>query len=404
MARISIMEALARVLTASKDYTDEKSILLDEDDGTFGGFFEGAYPELNTVNKTPIGAVNEINSNVNSKQNITDNMLETESKTVVGAINELKINCDIIDDINYSTVLGFDTSKIVIDDELPPVVKPVNTLQAIYSGGNKEYGVTTLEDLKQDLVVNAFYSDGSSEAVTEYEIIGELNRGENTLTVSYREKTATFSVYLEVKVYTINITPVPSDATVMIDGVNTYSKNVDGGTTITYEVSRDGYRTKTGEIVVTKSENLTIELKVFKNISAVRANYGGPQQPYGATLNDLREYLEVKVEYQDGSNEIVTDYELSGELNRNSNNQITVTYEGVSSTFWVWVQVMNYTINITPIPSDAKVVINGRDSRSENVESGSVLTYEVSKNGYKTQTGEFVVKKNENLTIELEQE
>ena len=111
MARISIMEALARVLTASKDYTDEKSILLDEDDGTFGGFFEGAYPELNTVNKTPIGAVNEINSNVNSKQNITDNMLETESKTVVGAINELKINCDTIEDelvIENMVTLEFD--------------------------------------------------------------------------------------------------------------------------------------------------------------------------------------------------------------------------------------------------------------------------------------------------------
>lgn len=95
MARISIMEALSRVLTASKDYTDEKSILLDEDDGTFGGFFEGAYPELNTVNKTPIGAVNEINTNVNNKQSIVDDTLETESKTVVGAINELKDDSQI---------------------------------------------------------------------------------------------------------------------------------------------------------------------------------------------------------------------------------------------------------------------------------------------------------------------
>lgn len=95
MARISIMEALSRVLTASKDYTDEKSILLDEDDGTFNGFFEGAYPELNTVNKTPIGAVNEINNNVNNKQNIVDDTLETESKTIVGAINELKDDSQI---------------------------------------------------------------------------------------------------------------------------------------------------------------------------------------------------------------------------------------------------------------------------------------------------------------------
>lgn len=133
MARISIMEALARVLTASKDYTDEKSILLDEDDGTFGGFFEGAYPELNTVNKTPIGAVNEINSNVNSKQNIVDNMLETESKTVVGAINELKdelvINDEAIFEFNpdlldsyleyYETAYGLIYCKIANADAIP---------------------------------------------------------------------------------------------------------------------------------------------------------------------------------------------------------------------------------------------------------------------------------------------
>lgn len=123
MARISIMEALSRVLTASKDYTDEKSILLDEDDGTFNGFFEGAYPELNTVNKTPIGAVNEINSNVNSKQSIVDNTLETESKTIVGAINENKGDIkDIKDELvtDKSIHYSFDVENIEQYDRFSP--------------------------------------------------------------------------------------------------------------------------------------------------------------------------------------------------------------------------------------------------------------------------------------------
>lgn len=78
MARISIMEALSRILTASKDYTDEKSIILDEDDGTFGGLFEGTYPELNTDNKTPIGAINELKEDSQIDEHELINMLEEE--------------------------------------------------------------------------------------------------------------------------------------------------------------------------------------------------------------------------------------------------------------------------------------------------------------------------------------
>ena len=51
MARISIMEALRKVLEASKDYTDEKSISLDKDE----------YLDLRTEDKTVIGAINELN-------------------------------------------------------------------------------------------------------------------------------------------------------------------------------------------------------------------------------------------------------------------------------------------------------------------------------------------------------
>lgn len=281
----------------------------------------------------------------------------------------------------------------------------INTLQVIYSGGNKEYGKVTIEDLKPYLAVTVYYSDGTKkENITDYEITGELKKGQNSLTVSYGGKTANFTVYLETKIYTIRIIPTPSDAKVMIDGSNIYSKNVEGGTTVTYEVSKDGYRTKTGEITVTKNEEITVTLSVDKVISAVRANWSGPQIPYGSTLDDLRQYLEVKAEYPDGSSEIVTDYELSGELKKNSNNQITVTYEGKTATFYVWVQSVICTVNITAIPSDAKVMLNGRNSRSENVESGTVVPYEVSKNGYITQSGEILVTKNENITITLVEE
>ena len=45
---------------------------------------------LNTTSKNIVGAINEVNSNVSNKQNSTDNSLNTTSKNIVGAINELK--------------------------------------------------------------------------------------------------------------------------------------------------------------------------------------------------------------------------------------------------------------------------------------------------------------------------
>lgn len=68
MARISIMEALRRVLAASKQYTDDNSIILDNDELIFDGFESEAFPDLETEEKTIIAAINEINYIVSNKQ------------------------------------------------------------------------------------------------------------------------------------------------------------------------------------------------------------------------------------------------------------------------------------------------------------------------------------------------
>lgn len=47
---------------------------------------------LNTTSKNIVGAINEVNSNVSNKQNSTDNSLNTTSKNIVGAINEVNAN------------------------------------------------------------------------------------------------------------------------------------------------------------------------------------------------------------------------------------------------------------------------------------------------------------------------
>lgn len=77
--------------------------------------------------------------------------------------------------------------------EMPDVpVKTLVSISATYSGGDVEVG-TALDNLT-GIVVTATYSDGSTDTVTAYTLSGTITEGNNTITVSYGGKTATFTI------------------------------------------------------------------------------------------------------------------------------------------------------------------------------------------------------------------
>ena len=65
-------------------------------------------------------------------------------------------------------------------------------ITAVYTGG--EVAVGTAVTALTGIVVTASYSDGSTEAVTDYTLSGSIAEGNNTVTVTYQGKTATFTV------------------------------------------------------------------------------------------------------------------------------------------------------------------------------------------------------------------
>ena len=65
-------------------------------------------------------------------------------------------------------------------------------LSVSYSGG--EVLVGTDVDLMTDISVFVEYSDGTKEEITDYVLSGSIAEGENTITVTYEELTATFIV------------------------------------------------------------------------------------------------------------------------------------------------------------------------------------------------------------------
>ena len=89
---------------------------------------------------------------------------------------------------------GFTDTFNVVVTERP--VSTVTNIAAVYTQGNKIIRPSThLNDLKQDLVVTATYSDSTTANVSDYEITGTLAANTtSTMTVTYEGFTATFNV------------------------------------------------------------------------------------------------------------------------------------------------------------------------------------------------------------------
>lgn len=122
-------------------------------------------------------------------------------------------------------------------------------ITATYTGGDVAVG-TELTALT-GVVVTATYSDGSSEAVTGYTLSGAIAEGSNTITVTYEDMTATFTVTgvaeeePGVTTYTItnNLTNVTSN-----NSTTSVAENAAYTATLT---AADGYTLNGGTVTVT---------------------------------------------------------------------------------------------------------------------------------------------------------
>ena len=153
--------------------------------------------------------------------------------------------------------------------------KTVTSISATYTQSGVVYESDVLDDLKVDLVVSATWSDASETVVSssEYVLSGELTAGTSTVTVSYGGKTTTFDV--------------------VVSAVELASISAD-----------------------------------FEQGSAVFYT--------DTPLDDLKPYLTVTANYDDGTSAVVTAYTLVGVL-AVGESTITATYSGKTATFTVTV-------------------------------------------------------------------
>jgi uncharacterized protein YjdB len=106
---------------------------------------------------------------------------------------------------------------------------------------------------------NPQYVSVTSDGVVKGEAEGSAN-----VVVKAGERSASCAVTIKVappvEKVTITINPTPSDATVKLNGVEQSSIEVDKGTEVSYEVSKEGYTAKSATVTAETTQTIEVVL------------------------------------------------------------------------------------------------------------------------------------------------
>lgn len=179
---------------------------------------------------------------------------------------------------------------------------------------------------------------------------------------------------LEYKAFSIN--PTPSDAIVIINGIEQNNIQYPCGKYLTYTVKKDGYQTITNTVTIT--DDLTIDV----NLELQYYNYILRAIPSDATVTING--IEQNTLYALMNTEINWEINRYGYISQSGTD--TLTNNIIKK---VRLEKMQFTYTINPTPSDAIVVINGIEQNTITADYGSVIDWEVSMEGYTSQNGQI---------------
>lgn len=257
---------------------------------------------------------------------------------------------DLFQHLAYTDADGQDYYDALYNAFYPPA--ELVRITAVYTQTSAVFPDTPLDDLKDDLVVTAHYSDGTSEEVTTYTLSGTLTAGTSVITVTYEDKTTTFNVTVSEPavltsisaVYTQSGVVYPTDSldSLKPDLVVTAHYSDSSTATVTTYTLSGSLTVGTSTITVTYSgKTTTFNVTVTEPVvlDSITATYTQSGTVYDTdSLDSLKADLVVTAVYTDSSTEVVpsTDYTLSGTLTAGTST-ITVSYEGKTATFSVTV-------------------------------------------------------------------
>ena len=237
---------------------------------------------------------------------------------------------------------------------------PTSITAVFTQGGHTIYDTQPLDDLRQYLVVNAVFEDGTEHTVADYTLSGTLTPGTSVITVTYDRCTTTFNVdvtenfgYITAE-YTQSGTVYDSDTLddLKDDLVVTYfeSQQVQQGVVLNDEDYTLSGTLEAGTSTITATYlglTDTFSVTVAADPSYIAAVFTQPQTPIYTDdpLDDLKADLVVTYHDRQGQSTVLSanQYTLSGTLVAGTNT-VTVTYGVYTTTFSVTGVVDFYNI------------------------------------------------------------
>ena len=200
-AQANSLWALLKKTAFSEQLTDEELSAFK----TTWGITEEVEPDTPTTytitrNLTNCTSSSEVTS-IDEGSAYTETITANNGYTLTGATVSVTMGDSDITSSYFNGVLNISsvTGNIVITvSAVQETTEPDNpevtltSISATYTGGEVAVG-TALTSLT-GITVKATYSDGSTKTVTGYTLSGTIAEGENTITVSYGDKTTTFTV------------------------------------------------------------------------------------------------------------------------------------------------------------------------------------------------------------------
>lgn len=200
--------------------------------------------------------------------------------------------------------------------------------------------------------------------------------------------------------YTLKIITIPSDATVLINGVAQKEITAKAGTIVSVEVSRAGYKTYTTHKTLTYNETLRVTLE--KEAVETFTLYVDTVTPSNAVVK-LNGSIKKQITVTRGT---VVKVEANASGYKPYTNNITVTSDRHIDIVLEEIVVVYNTLAINPTPSDSTVIINNVSSIGsviKNYPKGTTINWSVLKDGYITKSDNLVLDEDRTINVVLEE-
>ena len=146
----------------------------------------------------------------------SSNYSNTQAVTVTGVADSSSYsNKNSVITLSSTGVSSKTVNVTLVNTDIEPTI---SSISAVYTQGNTVvYPTTSLDSLKNNLVVTANYTNSTSTTVTGYTLSGTLTEGTSTITVTYSGKTTTFNVNVSPEQSSVAVTGVTINETASIE-------------------------------------------------------------------------------------------------------------------------------------------------------------------------------------------